>query len=215
MGLLKFVAPSLPLATKDYDQGQSNQLLNALRLYFNRLDNGYWDGVSVVSPFASISDTGDQNATAANTETKVDFDTTDYINSMDHVTNDGLQVVYPGVYNLQFSIQFANTDSQIHEASVWLKKKANGAVSSTNIASTASKFSVPNKHGSVDGYLIAAVNFYIELQALDTVELWWQASAVKNLSTEGIYIEAYAASGNVPAIPSAVLTLSYVSAVPI
>lgn len=215
MGLLRFVAPSLPLAPKDYSQDQHNQLLNALRLYFNRLDNGYWDGTSVVSPYASVSDTGDQNATAANTATKIDFDTADFLNSVEHVTNDGLQVFYPGIYNVQFSLQFANTDSQIHEAEVWLKKKTNGAVSSTNIAGTASKFSVPNKHGAVDGYLIAAVNFFVRLEALDTLELWWQASAVKNGVTDGVYIEAYAAAGNVPAIPSAVMTLTYVSALPV
>lgn len=40
MGLNKnFIAPALPLATKDYDQRQQDQLQYALRLYFSRLDN--------------------------------------------------------------------------------------------------------------------------------------------------------------------------------
>ena len=34
-----FVAPALPLPFKDYDQQQQNELLRALRLYFNRLDD--------------------------------------------------------------------------------------------------------------------------------------------------------------------------------
>lgn len=216
MGLLKFVAPSLPIASTEYNQGQYSQLLNALRIYFNHLDNAYWNGTKIINPYAAIQDTGDQYATAANTATQVTFDTTDYINSLDHITNDGLRVAYSGIYNIQFSLQFSNTDSQIHEAIVWLKKKGPNDVSSTNIPSTGSKFSVPNKHGGVDGYLIAAVNFYVQLEALDTIELWWEGSAIRNSTgtTDGIYIEGYAAAGAVPAIPSAVLTMTYVSAIP-
>lgn len=215
MGLLKSKAPNLPVATTAYSQDQQLQRDSALRLYFNEIDGGYWDGSKIQNAYASISDNTDQYASAANTATQVAFDTTDYINWTEHVTNDGLKVVYPGIYNCQFSLQFANTDSQIHEASVWLKKKASGAVSSSNIAGTGSKFSVPNKHGGVDGYLIAAVNFFVQLDALDTLELWWEGSQTATaLGATGIYIEHYAASGHLPAIPSAVLTLSYVSAVP-
>lgn len=32
-------SPALPLSTKDYDQRQQDQFQNALRLYFNRLDD--------------------------------------------------------------------------------------------------------------------------------------------------------------------------------
>jgi len=32
-------APSLPIATPEYNQSQQDQFQNALRLYFNRLDN--------------------------------------------------------------------------------------------------------------------------------------------------------------------------------
>lgn len=39
MGMDNFRAPALPLATRDYDVEQQNQLLNALRIYFNQLDS--------------------------------------------------------------------------------------------------------------------------------------------------------------------------------
>jgi len=39
MTIKKFVAPALPLATLHYSQGQQDQHNNALRLYFNNLDN--------------------------------------------------------------------------------------------------------------------------------------------------------------------------------
>jgi len=38
MPIYKVRSPSLPLQPKEYDQGQMEQFQNALRLYFNRLD---------------------------------------------------------------------------------------------------------------------------------------------------------------------------------
>ena len=61
-----------------------------------------------------------------------------------------ITVDYAGLYNLQFSFQFVNIDTQIHDTDVWFRK--NG----TNIANSNSRFSVPNSHGGVDGHLIAA-----------------------------------------------------------
>lgn len=216
MGLLKSKAPNLPIPPVDYDQGQQSQLNNALRLYFNQIDTAYWDGTKVVNTYAAIQDDTDQFAAANNTPAQITFSTTDFINEMEHVVNDGLKVKYSGIYNLQFSVQFANSDTQIHDAIVWLKKKASGAGSSSNIAGTGSKFSVPNKHGGINGHLIAAVNFYVQLEALDAVELWWQGDVVANSAgtINGIYLENFAAAGSVPAIPSVVLTLTYVSALP-
>ena len=89
-----------------------------------------------------------------------------------------------------------------HTAWIWLR------VNGVDVPGTGSKFDVPPKHGSSDGYLIAACNFYVELQATDTVEMW---AAVENTS---VYMEAYAAQVSpfaMPAIPSVVATLSFVS----
>jgi hypothetical protein len=38
MTIYRIRAPALPLQPKDYDQGQMEQFQNALRIYFNRLD---------------------------------------------------------------------------------------------------------------------------------------------------------------------------------
>lgn len=216
MGLIKTKAPSLPIPLPDYSQDQQQQRDSALRLYFNQIDSGNWDGTKIVNAYGAIQDNTDQYASAINTATQVKFGDVDFINWMKHIPNDGLQVAYAGIYNCQFSIQFANTDTQIQEANVWLKKKTNGASSSVDINGTNSKFSIPNNHGGVDGYSVAAVNFYIQLQELDSLELWWDATAAANSggTVKGIYMEHYAASGHLPSTPSAVLTLSFVSAIP-
>lgn len=112
-----------------------------------------------------------------------------------------ITVDYAGLYNLQFSFQFVNTDTQIHDTDVWFRK--NG----TNIANSNSRFSVPNSHGGVDGHLIAALNFFLDMDPGDFVEIMWHTDDVK-ISIEQL---PTAASPTRPATPSAIVTMSYVS----
>ena len=112
-----------------------------------------------------------------------------------------ITVDYAGLYNLQFSFQFVNTDTQIHDTDVWFRK--NG----TNIANSNSRFSVPNSHGGIDGHLIAALNFFLDMDPGDFVEIMWHTDDVQ------VLIEQLptAASPTRPATPSAIVTMSYVS----
>lgn len=202
--------PFLPVAPQEYEPRFHNQHSDVLRLYFNQLDNtlasvlaprgGKW----LDFPYAAIQRDTDKTFTA-NTATQITFGTNDFLNGCTNDGTDGIAVEQSGIYNYQFSIQFANTDSQAHAAWVWLRK--NGV----DITGTGSKFDVPSSHGSSDGYLIAACNFYVELSAGDTIEMW---AAVNNAA---VYMEAYAAQTSpfaMPSIPSVVATLSFVSNVP-
>ena len=108
---------------------------------------------------------------------------------------------YAGVYNMQFSIQFTNTDTQIHDADIWFKK--NG----TNIANSNSRFSVPNSHGGVDGHLIAALNFFVDMDPGDFIEIMWHTDDIK-ISLQQL---PTATSPTRPATPSAIVTMQYVS----
>jgi hypothetical protein len=106
-----------------------------------------------------------------------------------------------GTYNVQFSIQFVNTDNSIHDTDVWMRK--NG----TDAADSNSQFSVPNRHGSIDGHLIGALNLFVEMAPNDYVELMW---ATTNSATTIQYIGAQ--TGPVrPATPSAIVTVSLAS----
>ena len=114
---------------------------------------------------------------------------------------------YSGVYNIQFSLQFVNTDTQIHDVDVWFRK--NG----TDIAASNSQFSVPNKHGGIDGHLIAALNFFVEVTGGDYIEIMWHTY---DTSTTIQAIAAVPASGTTPAIPatpSVIVTVSFVSSI--
>lgn len=203
-------APLLPLAPVQYDQRFGTDLNNALRLYFNQLDNlnlnafGTRGGRFLNFPYAAIQRTTDKSFTA-NTATQITFDQNDYLNGCENDGTDGIRVANAGIYNYQFSVQLKNTDTQIHSAWIWLR------VNNVDVPGTGSKFDVIASHGGTPGFVIAACNFYIEAQASDTVEMWAAVSDV------AVTFEAAAAQTSpfaMPAIPSVVATLSFVSSLP-
>lgn len=203
-------APLLPLAPVQYNQRFGVDLSNALRLYFNQLDNlnttafGRQGGRFLNFPYAAIQRTTDASFTA-NTATQITFDQNDYLNGCENDGTDGIHVLNAGIYNYQFSVQLKNTDSQIHSAWIWLR------VNNVDVPGTGSKFDVVSSHGGTPGFVIAACNFYVDLQASDTVEMW---AAVSNTA---VTFDAAGASTSpfvMPAIPSVVATLSFVSSLP-
>ena len=151
-------------------------------------------------PYGAVSSSQNQYITTAS---PVTFNSEDFNNGV-YLSSNKMYFRNAGNYNLQFSLQYANTDSQIQEATVWLRK--NG----TAVAGTASKYAITAKHGSVDGYVIAVANFFVDVAAGDYIELMWSGSLYATSGgTTGLYLEAYTASSPVPSIPSAVLTAQY------
>jgi hypothetical protein len=206
--------PSLAAAPVEYDRQFQDQLNNALRLYFAQIDNMSATLLNVSgarflsAPYGSFADTTDQTVAAADTGTVMTFNTTDFANGVSIVTSGGLAsrftVEYAGIYNFQWSGQFQNTDSQDHDASIWVKK--NG----TDVTGSSGLVSIPSKHGSIDGHIIAGWNFLFQLQANDYLELWWETD------NAAVTIQAYDAVTTPPAAvrpstSSLVATMTYVS----
>ena len=214
MGRLVVPAPPrLPQAPLAYEQRHHSQHSDVLRLYFNQLGGnvaalaGVRGAQFINAPYGAFSDAADVNFAASNTATKLSLTAADYANGTS-LSSGGIKVDQDGLYNFQFSVQFVNTDSQAHNAWVWLRKN------STDIVGTGSKYDVPAKHGSSDGYLIAVANFYVNLVANDVVYLYAATSQALVGATPGVYAEAYAAQTSpfaMPSIPSVVVTLSFVS----
>jgi len=199
--------PALPLAREQYDRPYQDQLNNVLRLYFEKLNTNLNNltnttgGRHLQFPYAAIQRTTDKTFTA-NTATQITFDQNDYLNGCANDGTDGIAVSYSGLYNYQFSVQFKNTDTQIHTAWVWLR------VNNVDVPGTASKFDIISSHGGTPGYVIGAANFYVDLVAGDTVEMWAAVSDV------AVTFEAEAAQTSPfahPSIPSVVATLTFVS----
>ena len=202
--------PNLPYAPREWNPEYQEQLNNVLRLYFNRLSYatqfllGPDGGRFMSNPFGAWSSDSDQTASSTTVAYAITFDVTDVADSVYLANSSQMTVTYPGVYNLQFSIQFANTDTQIHDVDVW------AAINGSNLSNSNSRFSVPNSHGGVDGHTIAALNLFLTMQSGDYVELYWCTD------NTGVRIEhiAAASSPTRPATPSVIATMAFVSSVP-
>ena len=203
-------APNLPQGVESYSKVYQDQLNNVLRLYFNRLENitrsllGPDGGRFMSNPFGAWSSDSDQVAVSTTAAYAITYDVTDIADSVYLDGTSKLTVTHPGVYNLQFSIQFANTSVQIHDVDVW------AAVNGINLDNSNSKFSVPNSHGGTDGHLIAALNLFLTMQTGDYVELYWHTDST-NVLIEHI---PAASSPTRPATPSVIATMVFVSSIP-
>lgn len=206
----QIAAPNLPLSGQQFTPQYQDQLNNVLRLYFNRLTTnvnaltGVRGGQYLDFPYAAIQRTTDKTFTA-NTVTQITFDQNDFLNGCTNDGTDGIVVEQSGIYNYQFSVQLRNSNTQIHSAWIWLR------VNGVDVAGTGSKFDVIAKHGGIDGFVIAACNFYVQLNAGDTAEMW---AAVDNVAVTFDATAAQTVPFAMPAIPSVVATLSFVSALP-
>lgn len=202
--------PDLPTPESAYSSSVFTKTNAVLRIYFTRITTalavlfGPRGGKYLNIPYGAFSDTTDQTATA-NTATVMTFNTTDFSNGVTVESNSKLTVAQAGIYNLQFSAQFDNSDTQEHDVSIWLRKDASGA--GVDIAGSAGLVGVPSKHGAFNGHLIVGWNYYVTLNANDFVEIWWSTPSTQ------VTIQAYAAgtSPTRPSTASVVATLTFVS----
>jgi hypothetical protein len=209
--------PDLPNPQDRYDRLTVAQTNGLLRTFFLRLSSALsllFDtrgGRFLNMPYGAFQDTTDQTATA-NTATVMTFNTTDFSNGVTVVTSGGkasrLTVAQAGIYNLQFSAQFDNTDTQEHDVSIWLRQDSSGA--GTDVAGSTGFVGIPSSHGGLSGHLIAGWNYFVNLNANDFVEIWWSTPSTQ------VTIQAYAAgtSPTRPSTASVVATLTFVSNLP-
>ena len=203
------VAPRLPAAPVEYSAQYQEQFMNILRLYFNQLDNltgivlGEAGGRFIRFPYGAFSSSVDQTTTA-NTATLMTLNTTDFANQVS-ISSSKITVINAGLYNLQFSAQFQNTDNQIQDISIWLRQNGVDIPGSTGFVSIPARKSAS---AGEEAHEIVGWNYYVEMQANDYIEIWWSAT------NASMSIQYYPTStGPVrPATQSVVATLSFVSA---
>jgi hypothetical protein len=213
--LSQVAAPNLPLAPEGYSRAYTDQLNNVLRLYFNRIDaildqlkigSGAIDGSGIRLPYGAFSSDQDQTTTA-NTATLMTLNTTDFSNNVGLDIGSKIKATTPGIYNLQFSTQFQNTDNQIQDISIWLKQ--NG----TDIAGSTGLVSIPARKSASAGeeaHQITGWNYYVSMNADDYIQIYWSTT----LASVTIQHYPTSASPTRPSTQSVVATLSFVSALP-
>jgi hypothetical protein len=141
---------------------------------------------------------------AANTAAPMYINTTDFSNNVTVVDEYKLTAATSGLYNLQWSGQFNNTDTTEHDGSVWLR------INGVDVPGSTGFIAVVSKHGGIDGHAIIGWNYYLQLTAGQNVQIWWSTTDQK------LTLECYGPSTGPtrPSTASVVATLSFVSALP-
>lgn len=149
--------------------------------------------------FGSFFDTTTQT-TAINTPAVLTLNTTDIgLGVYRGATTSRVYVTDAGIYNMQFSVQLANSGASVDDVNIWLR------LNGTDVAGSNGLVSVPAKHGGFDGHVLVGWNFFLSLAANDYFEVVWCPSSAS------ITIPYIAASAGPPAIPatySVVLTVT-------
>lgn len=204
----RFVAPALPKPQQEYDQKYFDNLVNILRLYFNELDQflGNVAGKSnekITLPYGAFSSYTSQALTVPDTATQLTLSNTDFSSDVSIVSS-AITVTYPGIYNLQFSVQIQNLANAPVDAFIWLKQ--NGV----DISGSTGKIGLPARKNPGDPFHdIKGWNYFLSMNAGDSVEMYWSTPDIL------VTIETYAASGTPtkPSTASVVATLTFVSAI--
>jgi hypothetical protein len=153
------------------------------------------------APYGAFQSLVDQTIASTTTAYAMTLDTTDYTNGVYLSNSSRMNVRNAGIYNLQWSGQFENTDSADHDVYVWLRKNGTNVVASTGL------IAVPSKHGSIDGHTIGGWNFFIELAANDYIELYWSSDS----TAVSLQFYAAGASPTKPSTASLITTMQYVA----
>jgi len=183
--------PSLPplgYPPEVYERRNLNENNGALNIFSRKLTAvlgslfGPRGGKFMNTPHGAFQDSTDQTAANTTTAYAVTFNTTDFSNGVTIASNSRITVADSGIWNLQFSIQFTNTTNASQDVDVWFR------VNGTNVANSNSRFGFAPRKGVGDPYhIIAAINYFVSLNATDYVEIMWRPTDI------GVQIEQYAA----------------------
>jgi hypothetical protein len=200
--------PTLGYPTEVYERRHFNENNGSLTIYFKKLASvlgslfGPRGGRFMNNPHGAFQDSTDQVAANTTTAYAVTFNTTDFSNGVTMASGSRITVADAGIWNLQFSIQFTNTTNSSQDVDVWFR------VNGTNVANSNSRFGFAPRKGVGDPFhIIAAMNYFVSLNATNYVEIMWRPTDV------GVTIEQYPAgtSPTRPAVPSAIVTMTFVS----
>lgn len=199
----KVPAPALPIPKAGPIKQYLDDLNNILRLFFNLLSSavnsvvGEYGGRFIESPNAKFFSTVDQTASVINTAYALQFENT-YLGEAISIAGTQITPLYSGVYNFELSVELTSGSASSKELSFWVRR------SGVDIANTARTHVIAGS-GGVDDF---EYSFTMDLTAGQYIELMW---ATDNTS---ITIDYKAAASPRPAVPSTLLTVTFVSALP-
>ena len=219
--VLNFKNSPLPNPPAEFDAQYVRQLIRVLEIYFGQLDS--WNlqlyqaltgvtGNNIVLPHIAASDSANQYAAGNNTPTIAKWDTLD--SGFGWTLNPPGSAIstFAGVYKITYSLEFANTANDVNNVIVWLRVNGNDIPNSATYFSVHQRKSVGNP-----SYLCAYSEITFEVAVGDEIELVWATDLAYNPvgPVDGVYMRALPAQTVPyahPAVPSAVGSITYVSA---
>lgn len=232
MALSKFKAAPLPNPPSQYDPQYIRQLIRVVENYFSQLDsntpnyaqsytaddffggNLHGNGVDVYVPHNQFLSNTDQTAAAVDAGYAVKLEITSFVDGISITGADNTRITFsaPGVYMLTYSLSFKNPTNDAQSVDVWLRY--NNGTTTTDVANSNSRFTIPPRKSTGDpSYLVAVTPFsgYAEADGV-WVEIVWRVS---NTSVVMEHLPAVAYSAGVtpaiPATPSAIVEAFFVS----
>lgn len=198
--------PVLPTPEQSYSNRTASESNRVLHNFFTKLvsslsslfaPNG---GQYIESPYGLFFSTTTQTVAAINTAYAIDFEIPYLENGIEvnSGTNSRVYVSIGGIYNFQFSGQLRSASASAKHVHIWIVR--NGIA--INYSAKMYTISGSNEHKNVDW------NFSIDMQAGDYLEMRWSSS-----STD-VSLEAAAAGTPYPGMPSAVMSVTFVSPLP-
>lgn len=151
--------------------------------------------------YGAFSDNTDQTGSTT-AGTVATFNTTDIADGVTVASGSRITVPATGVYDLQFSAQFKNTDNSQHEVVIWFR------INGVDVANSGTTLTIPaRKSAGIFGYAVAAWNIFLTMNASQYVEIVWLPSSTL-VTLEHL---PSSASPAYPAIPSIIATVQQVS----
>jgi hypothetical protein len=202
----KVQPPALPLPPQDSSHTYLSALNNILRLFFNRIANsinlvtGEYGAQYISKPNGLFFSITSQPLDTVNVAQDVSFEVTYLTEGL--VINGGanteITATFSGIYNFQFSGQAYSNSASPKNVYLWIARDG------TDIGYSTRQYVLA---GSGDATQISW-SFNIDLQAGQYIELRWSADDIDTS------LQAQSASSPHPGIPSAVVTVTFVSALP-
>jgi hypothetical protein len=146
--------------------------------------------------YAQYQDVITQTVAVINTGYPIKFRTLDISNGVSVVSDSRITFANTGIYNLQFSVQLENSDTQEHDVTIWLRK--NGV----DVVGSAGFVAVVSKHGGINGHVLPSWNYLLDIVAGEYYELVWSATSTQ------VTMPFIAAGSPPPSTASAIFTVT-------
>jgi len=188
-------APNLQRAPEQYSAAIQEELNKQLRLYFNQLDSATRQLLQGFNHQGIFIDTTTQTPAVVNTAYPITLNTTieHFGIDIDAAHTSRLVVTAGGVYNFQFSLQLDNAGGGVINFWIWFRK--NGL----DIVNSASHVVLNGPNAST----VPSWNYVVTMNAGDYFELVYSCDSLNG------QIHYVAAAPPVPAIPSVIITATY------